>query len=426
MIQTFCSSFANRQKKKILVILFLIAFLIHLSSVLFVYYENFQPFSNGGGDYVDYQRKAEEISIRVSQGNFSLEGLNLEHIYPVVVGYIYALTTPNMLIGQIFNALLCAVIVILVYLIVLEMGGSEKGGFFAGLAASVYPSLLFYGSLLLKDAIVVLLSLLAFFYILKIIKRFYLWEFLVFYLVLGGLMHFRFYIGYVAILSFLISWSLFSNLDFKKRMLCLVIMAFFIGFLPQIFTSQGYFGIGTLKTFLAPETITYFREEADVQQIQVSQPQPETQPQPLAEHNLDVVQLSGTDSSIVVKTGFENPFRFLINSSWSFICSLLGPFPWQLTHKKHFFMLIETIPWYFLFFFIVKGIIKSIKKKYWIIFPPVIFSILLIGVLSLYMTNFGVITRIRMPAFLALLCLAPFGLGKINNTKIPFLEKYFI
>jgi hypothetical protein len=38
-----------------------------------------------------------------------------------------------------------------------------------------------------------------------------------------------------------------------------------------------------------------------------------------------------------------------------------------------------------------------------------------LGVLALFITNFGIITRIRIPSFIALLCLIPLAFDK---TKI--------
>ncbi|MFH1968255.1 MAG: hypothetical protein ABIJ84_02620 [bacterium] len=442
----FINKNKEEKQRKILSALFIIVFLLHILGVLFLYYANFQPFSGGYGDFVVYERQAQEIVDRVQQGNLSLQGVGIGHYYPVIIGYLYAFTVSSMLIGQILNAWLVAIIVIFVYLIVREIGGSEKQGFLTGLITSAYPSLAFYGSLLLKDALVVLLCLVGLLLTIKIIKRFSWIIFSIFYITLTALIHFRFYVGYAVMFSFIISWFLVSAFNLKKRIIYGIILLVLLGFSPQ-FLGYGYFGFKNFKAFLNPETITYYREivyalptqsqPADSQpadsQPADSQPadsQPaDSQPadsQPADSQPADSQPIIGRDSTTIVKTGFENPFTFLKNTSLSFINSLFGPFPWQMTQKKHFLVLSEVIAWYFLFFFIIKGIKKSIKDKYKVILPLIIFSILLIGVLSLFMTNFGIITRIRMPAFLSLLCLFPLGFEKLKNIKIPFLEKYFI
>ncbi|MDP3883002.1 MAG: glycosyltransferase family 39 protein [Candidatus Staskawiczbacteria bacterium] len=397
----------NKENTKTLRLLFLIIFLSHILAVLFIYYFNFQPFSNGSGDYVAYQQQAEEIAGRIRQGNFSLKGIDVPHYYPVIVGYLYAFTIPSMLLGQLLNAWLVALTIVFVYLIVRQIGGTEKQGFLTGLIAGFYPSLAFYGSLLLKDALVVLLSMAGLLLAIKTIKKFSWQSFLIFYIILTALIHFRFYIGYALMFGFIISWFLVSSFNVKKRIIYGIIIIFILGFSPQ-FLGFGYYGSQNFKTFLNPETITYYRETVYIPSAQPSDAQPsETQIQaPLPSETLPERRMS----SIVIETGFENPFAFIKNSSLSFIYSLLGPFPWQMVRKRHLFTLLETLPWYFLFFFIIKGAIKSIKNQYKDILPLVIFAIFVIGVLSLYITNFGIITRIRIPVFLALLCLLPLGI----------------
>ncbi len=405
----------NEKQREFLVALFIIAFFLHILGVLFFHYSSFQPFSGGYGDFVVYEKQAQEIYSRIQQGNFSLQGVAFSNYYPVIVGHIYSFTVPNMLIGQIFNAWLVALAIIFIYLMVRELGLSEKEGFLTGLIACFYPSFIFYGSLLLKEALVILLCLTGLFLTLKIIKTFSLRNFIIFYILLTALLHFRFYIGYALMFCFIISWFLSSALNFKKRFIYGIIIVLFLGSSPY-FLGYGYYGFKNFKSFLNPETITYYRETAYVPPIQSKPTQTElTQSKPTQ-------QTIGRDSTITIKTGFESPFIFLKNTSLSIINSLLGPFPWTIKQKKHLLVLPEIIAWYFLFFFIMKGIIKSIKQKYRVILPLIIFSVLVIGTLSLFMTNSGIITRIRMPAFLALLCLFPLGFDKLKNIKITFLK----
>jgi len=426
-VLTFLAINKNKEQAKILGLLFLIAFLIHIAAVLFIYYAHFQPFSGGGGDYNFYQQQAQEIAGRVQQGNFSLQEIGAGHYYPVIVGYIYAFTIPEMLIGQIFNAWLVALSVVFVYLIVQEIGGSEKQGFIAGLIVSIYPSLLFYGSLLLKDALVVLLCLIGLLLMLKLIQRFSWSKFLIFYIVLGCSIHVRFYVGFAFLLCFILCWLLFSNLKLKKRLVYALLIIFVLGFLPGITASQGYYGRKFLKSYLNPGTITYYREvvyappeeKAQAQKPQVLEEQvleEQVLEEQVSEEVEQPLKATGQDSSVIVKTGFENPFTFLKNSAISFSYSLFGPFPWQMTRLKHLFVLPEMIAWYFLFFFAIKGAISSIRR-YRVILPLVIFSLTLLCVLAFFINNFGIITRIRIPAFISLLCLTPFGFNYVRNNR---------
>lgn len=410
-------------KTKTIYTLFLIALFIYLGTVLFVHYAHFQPFSGGAGDYTTYDSLGKEISERVHQGNFSLQGVGYENFYSVIIGYIYALTLPEGLIGRMFNAWIVALLVIFVYLTVLEMGGSEKEGFFAGLMASIYPSLLFFGSLLGKDALSALLSLITLFLILKLLKVFSWPRFFVFYIFLAALINLRIYIGYAVLLTFIICWSLFSSLIFKKKLLYAFIIIILLGFLPQVFAGQGYYGINFMKAFLNRDTITYYRELVSIPNPKISADtgfpvydEPAASepvaPEPAAS---EPVAKRGRGSAVMVKTGFENPFTFFRNYFISFIYASFGPFPWQLRYLRHLFIMPELILWYFAIFFAIKGIKKPAISH---TFTLLVFSLLVLGTLSLFLSNYGIVTRIRIPALISIFCLAPFGINWISNNKI--------
>ena len=442
---TFLALYKTGMKSKTLYLFFIIALLIHLGAVLFIYYANFQPFSGGGGDYINYNRQAQEIASRIHQGSFSLEGLSIGHYFPVIIGYVYALTLPEILIGQLFCVWLAALSALFVYLIILEIGGTKKWAFLIGLVASIYPSYLFFGSLLLKDTLVVPLILAGLLLTLKLIKNFSWMNFLFFYIILGAAIHFRFYVGYALLFTFIPCWLLLSRLNLKKKFINGIIIIILLGFLPQ-FSGFGYYGFRTIKIFLNPKTIVFYRETAygfsssskvkvakvQAQGVEVSEPEiieVEDSKTTVIKVYMNRILLkifpniedtskkasselsSSRASSIKVKTEIGSPPNFLVNLLASFSHVLLGPFPWQMRYYRHLFALVETIPWYFLLFFVIKGSIVAIRRKR-IALPLLVFSIMSLVVLALFITNFGIITRIRMPSFIALLCLIPLGFQK--------------
>lgn len=420
----------DERQRRILGALFLIVFSFHILIVLFIYYTNFQPLSSGGGDYNFYEHQAEEIVQRVQHGNFSLQGIGLGHYYPVIVAYIYIFTLESVLIGELFNAWLVALLVIFVYLIAREIGSTEKLSFLVGLIACFYPSLVFFGSFLLKEALVVLLCMVGLLLAIKIIKSFSVLKFLGFFIILTALIHFRFYIGYALMFGFIISWFLISNINIKKRVIHGLIMIFILGFCPLIL-GNGYYGFINFKSFLNVETITIYREVAYAPSVKTPKIQPQATDSQTTDSQATDSQTTlspspeNTSSSIVIKTGFENPITFVKNSLLSFACSFLGPFPWQLTLRKYVFIFPEMVAWYFFLFFIARGVIEAIKERNKTILALIIFSVIVIGAVSLFLTNFGIITRIRMPAFLALLCLLPLSFGFLKDIKIPLVNNIF-
>jgi len=414
-------------KDKRMYLLFLIALMIHISATLFIHYSNFPLLLGDGGDYIGYQKSAIQASQCFRQGIFSIKDIISKypdfytaHYYPIIVGFIYALTLPEEIIGLMLNVWLVAVSIIFLYLIVLEVGNSERSAFIIGLLASIYPSYIFNTSLLLKDAIEVCSAILVLLLIIKIIKRFSWYKFLAFYLAIFCVTHFRFYIGYALIVTFLLSWFLISKLDFKKRLVYGIIFIILLGFVPQISAGQGYFGKNSIEKYLNFKTANFYRHTAynpiTYGEPIINSPSANT---PSANTSIanNLVVLSGLDSSFTIEKG---PIGYIK----SFIYVLLGPFPWQVKNLRQSLALIETIPWYLLLFFIVNGIIFSFKTHIKNIAPLLIFSIIVMVVIAIFDTNFGLIVRIRIPAFLSLLCIASFKFNK-DNIIYKYLNKIY-
>ncbi|MEK7124176.1 MAG: hypothetical protein AAB877_00620 [Patescibacteria group bacterium] len=435
------SKVKDKKQRKIMSVIFLIVFAAHLALAFFIYYANFQPFSEGHGDYSEYHIMAEVISERLKQGNFSLQNLPLDfgasHYYPVLIAYVYAFVIPKMIIGQIFNTFILALTILILYLIVLELGRSAREAFWVSIISGFYPSLAFFSAIMLKDIVVVFFFAVSLFFILKLIKQFNWLNFLALYTALFGLTHFRFYVAYALVASFVICWIFFSNLELKKRLGYGFLMILLFGFLPQITgIGEGYMGSNSVKRYFNLRAIQYYREAVYVPE-DIKDNVAELEKELRLENRKQLIPAGiksedtgdrnwGEDSSIQIAANVNSPIGFIKNSFLSFLNVLLGPYLWQIKKVKHLYVLPEIIPWYVIIFFVALGVVKSIKKHYKLILPLLIFSLVLLGGFSLFITNFGVFTRIRIPAFLALLLLLPFGFEKLKSIKIPFLEKNFI
>ena len=449
--------------------IFFLAIMVHLGAALFIYYGNFKPFG-GGADFHLYHQTATEIAHRFGQGNFSLAGLYADHFFPVLIGILYTMMLPSMIVGQLFTVWLAGISVALVYFIVLEIGGTRKIAFGAGLIAIFYPSYLYFGSVLLKDTVVIPLAFFCMLVLIKICKHFSWGKFLLFFIALTCLINLRFYVGYALMFTLILSWLLLSAFSPKKRIFYWFAMVFFLGFSSQI-AGNGYYGFGSFKTFLNPESITYYREvvynsspsapqkqivlEPAIIQPSPTKPNPSpvvnpvqptpakpgiTQPvpsepvgtQPVSSQPVEPEpNLQGSGSNFVVKAGFDKGFVvFFKNSFQSFAYSLLGPFPWQFTKTRQMVALAETIPWYILIIVSFYSLSRFIKKKgmlgfltfYKFTLPLLIFSMLAILALSLYINNYGIIVRIRIPMFL---CLISAMLISFNDFESYYYKKMY-
>ena len=164
---------------KHLVTLLLIALVIHLIAVLFIYYTDFQPFGGGYGGYEKAHIIAVSLSENIRQGDFSFDDVPYYKIgkypynhFPIIISIIYLVTMPEMIVGQMFLVWLSVLTALFAYLIIIEIGGSKKWAVVTSLIISAYPSYIFYSSLLLKDSLVIPLTLLGMLLCLKLIKDF--------------------------------------------------------------------------------------------------------------------------------------------------------------------------------------------------------------------------------------------------------------
>jgi len=415
-------------KDKNLYIVFFIAFLIHLVAVFFIYYTGFRPFG-GGADYEMYNQTGIEISQRFGQGNFSLEGLHISHLFPILIGFIYLFFFPGMLVGQMFSVWLASLSVLFVYLLSLEINTSKRSALLISLITCFYPSYVYFGSLLLKDSLVIPLTLFSFLLIIKIIKEFSLKLFGLFFIVLTFLIHLRFYIGYPILFVFILCWFLISSLNLKKRVIYGLIFVIILGFSPQI-SGYGYYGLNSIIHYFNKDVITVYREETYIvtpletsvaleatestqKDAELIKPVKDKLSKEFAqEFREDSGESFAINSSFQTKTDFSKLSNFVIEYAKSFIYTLLGPLPWQIKNFRQSFSLFETIPWYLLIFVFLFSFVKSFKqqglavfKKYKLALPLLIFALLGLGVISLFITNFGTILRVRITSLIAILSL---------------------
>ncbi|OGN14809.1 MAG: hypothetical protein A3B99_01300 [Candidatus Yanofskybacteria bacterium RIFCSPHIGHO2_02_FULL_44_12b] len=420
-------------KEKELYILFSIVLFIYFVSAVFIHYTQFYPFGGGDIDERVYHAAAVAIADDLRHGDFSIASMqyqlakeDVSHWFPVLAGFVYAATLSDVFIGTMLSVWFVGFSAILLYLLTRELGSSRKWAFFAGFIGSILPTFLYFGSLLLRESIVVVLFLLALLFLVKIVKKFSWPKFLAVYVALGLLISLRFYVGFAILYAFalLLPWLGIPNGSQKFR----VAFAIFIvlGFLPWIL-GYGYYGVSYAKNFLEPRQIVAYREFTGDQYIRLpsqATPQIEQETPSSSQATPQIEQETPSSSSVgseqkkydqgslvIVKPDFRNPVVFAKTYLISFSYVLLGPFPWQIRYTRQLFALTESIPWLIAFFFIVKGMVRQ-RRNYRLFLPIILASVILIGGIALLINNYGTFMRIRIPAFLALLSLLPFAFQK--------------
>ncbi len=419
-------------KIKTLLVLFLLVLCLHIATSVIFNYTKFQPFGGGYSDASTYDAEGMMVSNGLKSGKIHLREIifnnpsfPIANYFSAFVGIIYFLTAPAAIIGKLVNAWLVALSSIFLFLTVLELKASKKSAFLVGLISGIYPSYILYSSMLLKDTLFACLMTAGLLLSIKLIKNFSWSNFSFLYIILVVATSIRFYIAYALLFSFIICWFLFAELKINKKIIYGIILIILLGFVPDLGLNQGFYGADTFKFYMNKNMITFFREDAysyafnakAIVPVPSSAPTPAPTPEVVAQGNISSENFvnpnrpadSGFTSSIEVKTELDKPLNFLLNYLETFIFAVFGPFPWQIRYARQALALFETIPWYFLCYFIIKGLIRSLKQRNKFIAPLFLFGLMAFGVIGLYVTNFGIITRIRIPAFLAFSCIAALG-----------------
>lgn len=419
-----------------LFLLFGIALCVHLGAALFIHYAEFYPFGGGQGDQSLYHGSATTIAVDFQQGVFSAERIGqvlssyrMQHWYPVLIGVLYAITIPALIIGKMMSVWFVCVAVVLIFLISRELGISEKGAFGAGLIGVAYPSMLYFGSLLLREGAVAVAVLLAFLLLLKLIKTFSWRNFVFLYVVLLALVHLRFYVGFIVLFVMAFSLAVCQKIPWKKRVIQTVVAILFLGCIPQVF-GYGYYGVEKFAPFLHLDKIKLYREIAYIapavlqpeqKKEEAIQPkeevaQPEVVAEPVAEA-LPQAPPAGVTSTVVVRVNTENPLLFMKQNLISFAHVAFGPFPWHIKNGRQLVVLGETIPWLVCFLLAAVGVWSAFRKTWRMLIPLMLAAFCLLAMVGLFIDNFGVYMRIRMPAFMLLFTLVPLGFSVIERIK---------
>lgn len=347
--------------KKTFAILFISVFLLHVAVIIGLQSIEvpFKGIQGSNADYQEYQEQAVGVLERISEGNLSVRGLGIDHFFPVVVGYLYKVFGASTIVGQLFNGFVAAIASLLLFLITKRLGGSIKASFFLAFAGSLYPTYLLFSSLFLEDALVILFTLAALLAGLIALESWSLKRVLIWYGLVLLAAEFRSFMGLFLGIAFLISYVLLYKASYKEKLGKCIGVALLVLLIP--FAAQYVFSMfeyGDYGHSLNGEF----------------------------EHFKDL------GNGLLAIPGFL----------YSFLRTILGPFPWNFHSTKDWLYLAEVIPWLLAVPFVVKGIHQRAKRFSYMLFLPV-FSFVVYIALSLFIEDTGTMMRLRIPVILSLI-----------------------
>ena len=149
--------------------------LFGMTIILLAEFETGRSFYVGAVDAVKYQNVSSQLADIISSGNFNqihplLVSMYFEHTdnygVPLLLGFTYAMFGSSIYVGKVLYTLIGSGTVVLIYKTTRLIWG-EATARLAGILFAFFPLALFYSSVLLKEEVVVFLSMLAIFIMVK-------------------------------------------------------------------------------------------------------------------------------------------------------------------------------------------------------------------------------------------------------------------
>jgi len=336
-----------------------------------IYYSHWQGFFGGDAFTYDYLGTTVLHFWRgeIAQGYYqTMMGIYVARNWGMayVVALIYALTGPNMLAVQYFNAVVGAATAPVIFLCARQIFQNLRVAKLAALCVAFYPSLVLWSSQGLKDGPIVFLLAAAMLATLKLGERMSAKYFALLVFTLYGLFCFRFYIFYMAVAAIVGSFFVGMRRQTTGGLVRQLVVVLALGL------SLTYMGV--LRT--AGSQVEIY---GDLETVQRSRADLARRANSGFAEDIDVSTPSGALSAIPVGMTYL----------------LFAPFPWQIASLRQSITLPEMFLWWASFPLLVLGIWFTIKYRLRQALPILIFTTMLTLAYSIFQGNVGTAYRQR-------------------------------
>ncbi|REJ75484.1 MAG: phospholipid carrier-dependent glycosyltransferase [Acidobacteria bacterium] len=365
--------FANRferEESNILIQVFLIALAARLTLGLLVDVFDLRGFF--GGDANTYNRIASKIVdvwTGVS-GSEILESRDLNRMAGGSRGMYYLTATlylffgKNILAAQAFCGTVGAATAPVVYRCAKLLYSNRRVAIIAAYFVALFPAMIVWSSQLLKDGLIVFLLAFSMLMIIRLQKKFSTVDILLLCVAMLGVVTFRFYIFYMlaaAVVGAFIVGSGGTKQSLTVRLAALLMIGLGLTYLGVLRSAgRGLERIDSLQT-VQTSRAGLARDEAGFGE------------------DIDVSTTEGAISAIPIGLTYL----------------LLAPFPWQVATLRQTVVLPDVLIWWSSLFFLVVGVIYSIRHKFKETVPIFLFTGMLSFAYSIFQGNVGTAYRQR-------------------------------
>lgn len=350
--------------------IFLVALAIRLVLGLFVHSFELRDFF--GGDANTYHRVAGKL-VDVWTGISGEEIFNYRDnrrlasgsrgMYYLVAA-IYMLIGKNILAAQAFCATIGAATPLVLYRCALRLFANRRVALISAYFVALFPAMVVWSAQLLKDGLVVFLLAISMLLIIRLQIRFDSRDIALLCVALFGIVTLRFYIFYMiaaAVVGALVVGIGGSRQSVIVRLAALLIVGLGLTYMGVLQSAErGLERIDSLET------------------VQVSRANLARDESGFGE-DIDVSTTEGAIEAIPIGLAYL----------------LLAPFPWQVTNLRQAFVLPDILIWWGSLFFLVMGILYSVRNRLRETTPIFLFTGMLTLAYSIFQGNVGTAYRQR-------------------------------
>lgn len=285
---------------------------------------------------------------------------------PYLVAAIYTIIGRNMLAVQFVNGVIGAATAPVIYLCAHHIFQNRRVARITAILIVVFPSLVLWSSLGLKDAPILLLLALTMYATLKVESRLSVKYLLIIAAALLGVLSLRFYVFYmliVAIAGYFFIGSRPSSTNDLMRQVTIVIL------------------VGLMTTY----ALVLRRADAQLDNLV----------------NLEAVQATRSDLAKSAESGFNKDVDVSTTTGAlsaipvGLIYLLFAPFPWQYANLRQSITLPEMLVWWGSFPVFGLGIWFTIKYRLRQALPVLLFTTMMTLAYSIFQGNIGTAYRMR-------------------------------
>ena len=298
----------------------------------------------------------------------------IQNGYPVFLVALFQLLWRSLLLGKTVTVLAGALTVYLGVLLANLLHGPSRfterdlrhPGNVAGLLLTLYPSLLFYDTQLLRDGLIVLLGVLAVYASLRLVRGGGFWHAALAVVGLGACYTLRPYATLSVFIGLVVTVLFTIRFQRGQRIRVAAILLSFGAFAP-LALHKGLFAINYIGPLLNPTTIQRFRDEA----------------------------YSVGGSAVGTSLDFTSPLHLLTSYLYSFITVLAGPFVWQVKAVTQLVAAPEAIVMLVVSIALVARLPRIWRQQRSVLITLVP-GLVLMAVVAVFSDNVGANTRLRL------------------------------